>query len=109
MKRAYTKQLEAQDKARGAAEQLFAQQEGGKQAAALAARQAAATAVEEQKSAALKQMDQAVITAQVLGAQIAEQTVASNQSSANARFNPRGNVPPPSSVPSFQQPGGNGI
>eukprot|EP01018_Ginkgo_biloba_P032295 Gb_19431 [translate_table: standard] len=100
IEQAYAKQLKAQEKARGAAQQLLAQQESEKEEATLAASQAA---VEEQKVAAQKQFDQAAIAGQFLGAQIAQQAMASAQASANPGLS-QGNLAPV--VPFNQQPGG---
>lgn len=99
IKQAYAKQEEAQEKAQRAAQQVLAQQESGKQAAIVAAREATAAIVEEQKAAAQKQIDQTALTAQLLGAQIAQQSMTSSQMAAN-----RGIFQ--GIAPSFQQPTG---
>ncbi|XP_059075976.1 uncharacterized protein LOC131875497 isoform X2 [Cryptomeria japonica] len=97
IKQAYANQVEAREKTQRAAQQVLAQQESGKQAATVAAREATAAIVEEQKAAAQKQIDQTALTAQMLGAQTAQQSMASSQMAANKGFS-QGNVP------SFQQP-----
>ncbi|XP_059075977.1 uncharacterized protein LOC131875497 isoform X3 [Cryptomeria japonica] len=99
IKQAYANQVEAREKTQRAAQQVLAQQESGKQAATVAAREATAAIVEEQKAAAQKQIDQTALTAQMLGAQTAQQSMASSQMAANKGFS-QGNVP------SFQQPTG---